>query len=175
MDVTSSKEEQTWIVSTTPSFKLVLCNNYNLTFVLDAVFKFYTYKVPRTQVEASLIALPYIAEGYIMPVADPQCDTRVAALMRLHDGLDKIDLHTLRKDLSKDLPAYQLPTVLRVLKEHETVPRTWSDKTAMMKAVQMFFPQDSEDRLCGEATEVMDISEFMKQKTTKLWDLSGMR
>ena len=126
-------------------------------------------------VETYLIALPYVAEGYILPVEDPHCDTRVAALVRFHDGPNEIDLHTLRKDLSKDLPAYQLPTVLRVLRDHEMVPRTWSDKTAMMKAIHMFFPQDSEDRLCGEATEVLDISQFMKAKTTKMWDLSGMR
>ena len=126
-------------------------------------------------VETHLVALPYIAEGYILPLEDPQCDTRVAALVRFHNGTDKIDLHTLRKDLSKDMPAYQLPTVLRILRDHETVPRTWSDKTAMKKAIQMFFPQDSEDRLCGEATEVLDISLFMKAETKKMWDLSGMR
>ncbi|KAJ5532737.1 NRPS-like protein biosynthetic cluster [Penicillium frequentans] len=139
------------------------------------LFKFYTYKVPRAQVESSLTALPYVAEGYILPVEDPQCDTRTAALVRFHDGMETVDLKTLRTDLSKDMPAYQLPTVLRVLRKQETVPRTWSDKTAMMKAIQMFFPQDSEDKICGEATEVLDISDFMKMKTTKLWELSGMR
>ncbi|KAL8709378.1 MAG: hypothetical protein Q9220_005872 [cf. Caloplaca sp. 1 TL-2023] len=146
---------------------------------LNAVFKFYTYKVPRLYVETHLLALPYVAEGYIMPVEDPQCDTRVAALVRFHNngGPDdkKLDLRTLREDLANDMPAYQLPTVLRVLRDGETVPRTWSDKTAMMKAVHMFFPQDSEDRLCGEATEVWDISQFMRAETTKMWDLSGMR
>ncbi|KAJ5140641.1 NRPS-like protein biosynthetic cluster [Penicillium atrosanguineum] len=146
------------------------------------LFKFYTYKVPRGEVEAALTALPYVAEGYILPVADPQCDTRTAALVRFHASnncLDnkKIDLHTLRCDLAMNsrIPAYQLPTVLRILKEHESVPRTWSDKTAMAKAVQAFFPQDSEDQICGEETEVMDVSGFMKMKTTKLWELSGMR
>lgn len=126
-------------------------------------------------VETHLLALPYVAEGYILPVEDPQCDTRVAALVRFHDGPDEIDLRTLRKDLSKDMPAYQLPTVLRILRDHETVPRTWSDKTALLKAIHMFFPQDNEDRLCGEATEILDISQFMKAETTKMWDLSGMR
>ncbi len=140
-----------------------------------AVFKFYTYKVPRAQVEASLLALPYIVEGYILPVADPQCDTRVAALVRLDDGVEKVDLQTIRADLSKDLPAYQLPTVLRHLRNYESVPRTWSDKTAMRKAIQKFFPQDMEERLYEEEAEVMDISAFMKAQTTKLWDLSGIR
>ena len=127
------------------------------------------------QVESHLTSLPYVAEGYILPVEDPQCDTRVAALVRFQDSSDNIDLHTIRKDLSNDMPAYQLPTVLRVLRDHETVPRTWSDKTAMMKAIHLFFPQDSEARLCGEATEVLDVSQFMKAATTKMWDLSGMR
>lgn len=127
------------------------------------------------EVESSLVALPYIAEGYIMPVADPQCDTRVAALVRLRDCFHTVDLSTIRGDLSRDLPAYQLPTVLRVLIDGETVPRTWSDKTALKQAVQMFFPQDGEERLCGEAIEVMDVSGFMKMETKRLWDLSGMR
>lgn len=125
--------------------------------------------------ETYLLALPYVAEGYILPVEDPECDTRTAALVRFHSGDVKIDLHTLRKDLSKDMPAYQLPTVLRVLRDHETVPRTWSDKVAMTEVVHMFFPRDNEDRLCGEATDVLDISQFMKAEYTKMWTLSGMR
>jgi malonyl-CoA/methylmalonyl-CoA synthetase len=144
-----------------------------------AVFKFYTYKVPRGQVEAALTALPYVAEGYIMPVADPQCDTRTAALVRFHkkDSGKGVDLRAIRNDMATkmSLPAYQLPTVLRTLREHESVPRTWSDKTAMMKAIHMFFPLDSEDRICGEETEVLDVSDFMKMQTTKLWELSGIR
>ncbi|KAF4449895.1 hypothetical protein F53441_6900 [Fusarium austroafricanum] len=139
------------------------------------LFKFYTYKVPRMQVEACLTALPYILEGYVLPVADPHCDTRVASLVRLHDGAGNVNLERIRSDLSEDLPAYQLPTVLRILGQNEEVPRTWSDKLAMKKVVHKFFPQDSNDRLYDESTEVMDVSEFMRAKTTKLWDLSGMR
>ncbi|RKL38122.1 hypothetical protein BFJ72_g7584 [Fusarium proliferatum] len=139
------------------------------------LFKFYTYKVPRMQVEACLTALPYILEGYVLPVADPHCDTRVASLVRLREGAGKVNLERIRSDLENELPAYQLPTVLRVLKQHEEVPRTWSDKLAMKKVVQKFFPQDSNDRLYDEATEVLDVSEFMRAKTSKLWDLSGMR
>jgi len=139
------------------------------------VFKFYTYKVPRGQVEAALIGLPY--------VPDPQCDTRTAALVRLHKNdqeidHDNVDLQTIRNDLATNpgLPAYQLPTVLRILSEHENVPRTWSDKTAMMKAVQEFFPLDNEGKIyCGGKTEVLDVSGFMTMQTTKLWELSGMR
>ncbi|SCO50406.1 related to AMP-dependent synthetase and ligase [Fusarium fujikuroi] len=139
------------------------------------LFKFYTYKVPRMQVEAFLTALPYILEGYVLPVADPHCDTRVASLVRLREGAGKVNLERIRSDLENELPAYQLPTVLRVLKHHEEVPRTWSGKLAMKKVVQKFFPQDSNDRLYDEATEVLDVSEFMRAKTSKLWDLSGMR
>lgn len=127
------------------------------------------------QVEACLTALPYILEGYVLPVADPHCDTRVASLVRLHDNAGKVDLKRIRDDLSDDLPAYQLPTILRILRQDEEVPRTWSDKLAMKKVVQKFFPQDSDDRLYDESTEVMDVSEFMRAKTNKLWDLSGMR
>ena len=117
-----------------------------------------------------------------MPVADPQCDTRTAALVRFHtsnDGIDyqDVNLHTIRNDLAtiSSLPAYQLPTVLRILGEHEDVPRTWSDKTAMIKAVHEFFPLDKEGKICGENTEVLDVSGFMKIQTTKLWELSGLR
>ena len=132
-------------------------------------------------VETHLIALPYVAEGYILPVEDTQCDTRVAALVRFHNNPDgnnddkETDLHTLRKDLSKDMPAYQLPTVLRVLRDGETVPRTWTDKTAVRRALDMFFPQDADDRLCGEGMEILDVSQFMKTETSRMWDLSGIR
>lgn len=171
----SSKEGLIWTVSICLIISL-LNIDHDLTFILfNAVFKFYTYKVPRMQVEACLTALPYILEGYVLPVADPHCDTRVASLVRLREGAGKVNLERIRSDLENELPAYQLPTVLRVLKQHEEVPRTWSDKLAMKKVVQKFFPQDSNDRLYDEATEVLDVSEFMRAKTSKLWDLSGMR
>lgn len=139
------------------------------------MFKFYTYKVPRTTVESHLAALHYVAEGYIMPVSDPQCDTRTAALVRLCAGVGQIDLNTIRHDLSKRLPAYQLPTLLRILRGHEEVPRTWSGKVAMRKAIETFFAQDNNSRSHGKATEVMDVSEFMRTKTARLWDRAGMR
>jgi malonyl-CoA/methylmalonyl-CoA synthetase len=140
------------------------------------VFKFYTYKVPRLLVEDRLLALQYVTEGYVLPVQDPQCDSRVAVLIRTNDKADKaVDLARLRTDLSVQLPAYQLPTVLRVLRDDETVPRTWSGKTAMAKAINVFFPQDAEQNLVGTDVEVMDIGDFMKAKTQKMWDLSGIR
>jgi len=139
------------------------------------VFKFYTYKVPRLLVESRLLALPYLTEGYVLPVQDPQCDSRVAALVRTNDRADKVDLGKIRTDLSVQLPAYQLPTVLRVLRDDETVPRTWSGKTAMAKTISLFFPQDAEQNLMGTDVEVMDIGNFMKAKTQKMWDLSGIR
>ncbi|KAG4433953.1 hypothetical protein IFR05_010566 [Cadophora sp. M221] len=143
------------------------------------LFKFYTYKVPRGNVEAALIALSYIAEGYIFPVADPQCDTRTSALVRFQncDNDGHRDLATIRDDLAikHGLPAYQLPTVLRVLGADQCVPRTWSDKTAMKKAVHEFFPLDNDGKICGENTEIWDVSDFMKMQTEKLWELSGMR
>lgn len=142
---------------------------------VNEVFKFYTYKVPRLVVESRLLALPYLTEGYILPVQDPQCDSRVAALVRTNDKADKVDLGRIRTDLSVQLPAYQLPTVLHVLKDDETVPRTWSGKTAMAKAINAFFPQDAEQNMLGSNVEIMDISNFMKAKTQKMWDLSGMR
>lgn len=146
-----------------------------LTIQSDEVFKFYTYKVPRLLVEARLLALPYLTEGYVMPVQDPQCDSRVAVLVRTNDKVDKVDLGKIRTDLSVHLPAYQLPTVLRVLRDGETVPHTWSDKTAMAKAINLFFPQDAEQRMIGTDVEIMDVGNFMKAKTQKMWDLSGMR
>lgn len=139
------------------------------------VFKFYTYKVPRLHVENRLLTLPYVTEGYVMPVEDPTCDTRVAALVRIDDKTANVDLERIRIDLSADLPAYQLPTILRILKDDETVPRTWSEKTAMKKAIQLFFPQDAQQHLVGPDIEVMDISRFMSSKTQTMWDLSGMR
>lgn len=145
-----------------------------LTRLFAGVFKFYTYKVPRLIVENRLLALPYLTEGYVVPVQDPQCDSRVAVLVRTNQA-DKVDLVKIRTDLSLELPAYQLPTMLRILRDDETVPRTWSDKTAMAKAINLFFPQDAEQNMTGTDIEVMGIGNFMKAKTQKMWDLSGIR
>ena len=99
------------------------------------VFKFYTYKINQPQVEVCLTALVYILESYIQPLPDPHCDTRVAALVRVRDGVGKVDLERIRTGLSEDLPAYQFPTVLRNLGQHEEVPRTWSGKLTVRKVV----------------------------------------
>jgi malonyl-CoA/methylmalonyl-CoA synthetase len=110
-----------------------------------------------------------------MPIQDPQCDSRVAVLVRTNDKANKVDLGKIRSDLSVQLPAYRLPTVLHVLRDDEIVPRTWSDKMAMAKAIKLSFPQDAEQNLVGTDVEIMDIGNFMKAKTQRMWDLSGMR
>lgn len=74
------------------------------------------------------------------------------------------------------MPAYQLPTVLRVLGEGEVVPRTWSDKVALGEVVGRFFGGDGMgDGIRDGEVEVWDVGGFMRGETERMWDLAGMR
>ncbi|KAB8272502.1 hypothetical protein BDV30DRAFT_239575 [Aspergillus minisclerotigenes] len=134
-------------------------------------FKFWEYKIPRLHVESCLSSLPYVEEAHILPVADARCDNRVAALVRLRQGHTCVTLQSIRKDLSTLLPVYQMPTLLRILGMGDEVPRTFSEKVAMKKTVERFFPRCNNDHFMDESIEVLDIKEVLQFETTRPLEL----
>ncbi|EEQ30582.1 acyl-CoA synthetases/AMP-acid ligases II [Microsporum canis CBS 113480] len=56
------------------------------------------------------------------------------------DGTIEQSLRFLRTSLATKLPAFMLPTVLRILQEGEELPRTVSNKVIKAKVIEQYFP-----------------------------------
>ncbi|KAE8389055.1 acetyl-CoA synthetase-like protein [Aspergillus alliaceus] len=97
-------------------------------------------RVPRVDVETSLMALPNVTEAYVIGVPDSATVNRVAALIRVKEG-KSLTLGTLRAELAAVLAEHKLPSLLRQLDVETDVPKTHSGKFDMKKARSMFFPQ----------------------------------
>jgi malonyl-CoA/methylmalonyl-CoA synthetase len=74
------------------------------------------YKIGALEVERACMQMPYVREVAVMGVEDEEYGQRVAAAIVL-DGniLSTLQLSSLRNDLRQLLPAYKLPTLLRIV------------------------------------------------------------
>ncbi len=70
--------------------------------------------------EKVCLELPYVREASIMGIEDEEFGERVAAVITMVSSSKDwtLGIDQLRDDLRKSLPAYKLPTLLRVL-DHE--------------------------------------------------------
>lgn len=97
------------------------------------------------QLEQRLMELPYVSEAHVLPVLDYEAQGLAAALIRLRKSTlcqeehSKIDLGKIREDLSSTLELYKLPTLLRILRDGEELPRTESEKVLKSKALEKYF------------------------------------
>ena len=99
------------------------------------------------EVEENLMALPYIAEAYVVGVPDAEFTNRTGALIRVKEVQQPPSLEVLRRDLAAKLPEYKLPTLSRILEAGDVLPKTHSGKTDLGKASSKFFPQSVEGDL----------------------------
>lgn len=78
------------------------------------------YKIGAPEVEQVCLGLPYISEASVVGVEDEEFGQRVAAILTLSQTSKELrrqplTLETLRADMRDALPAYKLPTVLRIV------------------------------------------------------------
>jgi malonyl-CoA/methylmalonyl-CoA synthetase len=108
----------------------------------SAEIRFYSFRIPVMRVESNLQDLPYISEACVFAAPDPDATELCAAVARLREnnpqGQRNI-LSRIRADLSKVLPSYMLPIVIRILKDGEEVPKTQSGKTVRRFVWKTFF------------------------------------
>lgn len=86
--------------------------------------------------------LPYISEACAVAVPDHESKQLCGIIVRLRRGstpLEQITLTRIRCDLSSSLAAYMLPTLLRVMKDEEELPRTFSGKPIKRQIVEDYF------------------------------------
>lgn len=143
--------------------------------------------MPILQVETYLLQLPFISEGCILPVSDTESGERVAALVRFRapeqphtmagtnesQTPGKTHLQTLRSHLATALPIFMLPTVLRILRDGEEIPRTVSLKVIRRKAAELYFPLSVSWELPTDV-EVWDVVKSLDGPPLKAWDWAGL-
>ncbi|KAF3491791.1 uncharacterized protein GIQ15_01308 [Arthroderma uncinatum] len=145
-----------------------------------------TLKVGTLELEDKLSDLPYISEAAVIAVPDIEILHRVGVIARLKsgttsDGTDQDGqpvnmLYKIRRDLTEmKVEQYKLPTLLRVLKDDEIIPRTTTDKVIRKKVLEIFFPQSADCRVEDLPKEVLawDIKNDKKAGSTGLWDWAG--
>ncbi|OOQ87248.1 hypothetical protein PEBR_18219 [Penicillium brasilianum] len=131
----------------------------------------YAYRVPILEVENAVIALPYVAEAAVVAVPDPACANQIGAVIRLRPGMAQMPLDKLRNDLSPSLPAYTLPTKLRVLDDDEMLPRTVSYKIQRKQTATKFFG----DSAAVDRVQVCPKLQAGKDRPVKAWDWAGLQ
>lgn len=74
------------------------------------------YKIGAPEIEKACLNLPYVREAAIVGVDDEEYGQRVGAILTLTDlHCRGLSIDGLRQDLRRSLPAYKLPTLLRVV------------------------------------------------------------
>ncbi|KIM94583.1 hypothetical protein OIDMADRAFT_60364 [Oidiodendron maius Zn] len=142
------------------------------------------YKVQILKVEQALKDLPFISEGCILQVPDSNNSGRVAALVRFEDSVKAVQvgchgsfatyLQFLREHLARTLPAYMLPTVLRILQDGEEIPQTVSNKVIRKKAVDQYFPLSKDSELPTDV-ELWDPETCHDNWIPRAWDWAGLQ
>jgi malonyl-CoA/methylmalonyl-CoA synthetase len=127
--------------------------------------------VPILEVENVVVALPYVIEAAVVGVPDPACANQIGVVVRLRQGMAKLSLDQLRSDLSNSLPAYTLPTKLRLLDNDEQLPRTISYKIQRKQTAQSLFG----DRATAERVQVWATLQDGKDRPVKAWDWAGLQ
>ncbi|KAM3504889.1 hypothetical protein MY11210_008185 [Beauveria gryllotalpidicola] len=147
--------------------------------VRTIILIFRGYRVSILEVELVLQSLPFVREGYIVPAPYPNYGALAAALVRFappdthNDASFEPSLRYLRANLAAKLPAYMLPTALRVLQAGEEIPRTSSNKVIKAKAVEQYFHTADSLELLPEV-EVWPVENYRHVGAPKAWDWAGM-
>ncbi|EFQ97877.1 hypothetical protein MGYG_00915 [Nannizzia gypsea CBS 118893] len=146
-----------------------------------------TLKVGILELEDKLSELPYIAEAFVVAVPDMEILHRVAVIARLKPSFKEENtngigsegnstpnmLFKMRRDLTDlKVAQYKLPTLLRILKDDDIIPRTTTDKVIRKKVIQAYFPQSADCRVEDLPKEVLvwDLKNDKNAESTGLWD-----
>lgn len=111
--------------------------------ILDADIMCGIQKISIVTVENCLMDLPYVAEACIVGVADYARMQLCGAVIRLHQDITTpITLDKVKSDLAPTLVPYMMPTLLRILREGEEIPRNASGKVMKNKVLKEFFSKE---------------------------------
>jgi malonyl-CoA/methylmalonyl-CoA synthetase len=98
------------------------------------------YKIGAPEVERACLELSYVQEVAVMGVDDEEFGQRVAAIVSRpsKSGSNDLSITRLRDDLRKLLPAYKLPTLLRLVQGE--LPKSQTGKVQKTTLRPLLFP-----------------------------------
>ena len=74
------------------------------------------YKIGAPEIEQVCLGLSYVSEAAVVGVEDEEFGQRVGAIVTLYQQLSQpLTIQKLRDDMRASLPAYKLPTLLRIV------------------------------------------------------------
>ncbi|PIG79525.1 hypothetical protein AARAC_000449 [Aspergillus arachidicola] len=143
----------------------------------DYIF-YHGFRIATLPVENHLTDLPYVTEACVLGVPDHEAKQLCGAIIRCSkDTSSQVSLHRVRSDLSKYLPTYMLPALLRVLKDTEEIPRTISQKPIKKLILRDFFGVTDYWSIENPTPGVETCGNLPPQReaTTRPWDWCGLQ
>lgn len=125
------------------------------------VIRFSVWHVHAYQVEEAICSHPEVSQAFVLGIASETEDQRVAALLvTKRRCTPKLSIVQLRRwlALERQMPAYMLPTALRILEPHQAhqVPVTVSGKPVKSKIRHDLFGQGARSNGVVELCDPLD-------------------
>lgn len=125
-----------------------------------AVIRFCGWKILAPEVESELAKHPFISEAIVLGIQDTSAGQLVAALVVINDDTpegNSLELSAVRRWLAveRQMNAYKLPTVLRLVTKNQELPMTLSGKFIKRRIRDIFFNQEE---LKSDRVQVHDLS-----------------
>ncbi|KAL5358775.1 hypothetical protein BJX96DRAFT_173756 [Aspergillus floccosus] len=132
------------------------------------MIRFSMWHVPACKVEDALSSHPDVSQAIVLGISSEREDQRVGALLiTKRESAQNFTLAQLRRWLAVDnkMPAYMLPTVLRVLEPHQAhqIPVTVSGKPIKSKIRHDLFSQEALSNGIVEMCDPLDDPEIVSR------------
>ncbi|GMF66806.1 unnamed protein product [Aspergillus oryzae] len=128
-------------------------------------------------VESELAKHPFISEAIVLGIQDTSAGQLVAALVVINDDTpegNSLELSAVRRWLAveRQMNAYKLPTVLRLVRKNQELPMTLSGKFIKRRIRDIFFNQEE---LKSDRVQVHDLSTNEPDIGDRPFDWAGIQ
>lgn len=146
---------------------------------LNLVIRFSGWKLNTYDIEEPLLLFSGVSEATVLGVKDDECGERVAVILRItcteqeSPSTSTTTLNSLRNRLATEahLPTYKLPTLLKLLRNQDHLPKTSTGKVSKVLARKKYFPADYAS---SGKVEVWDLH-AKDELPQRAWDWAGIR
>ncbi|KAE8308463.1 hypothetical protein BDV41DRAFT_592180 [Aspergillus transmontanensis] len=141
------------------------------------IIRFSGWKILAPEVESELAKHPFISEAIVVGIQDTSAGQLVAALVVINDDTpegNSLDLPAVRRWLAveRQMNAYKLPTVLRLVRKNQELPMTLSGKFIKRRIRDSFFNQEE---LQSDRVQVHDLSTQEPDIGDRPFDWAGIQ
>ncbi|KAB8208433.1 hypothetical protein BDV34DRAFT_190277 [Aspergillus parasiticus] len=141
------------------------------------IIRFSGWKILAPEVESELAKHPFVSEAIVVGIQDTSAGQLVAALVVINDDTpegNSLDLSAVRRWLAveRQMNAYKLPTVLRLVRKNQELPMTLSGKFIKRRIRDSFFNQEE---LQSDRVQVHDLSTQEPDIGDRPFDWAGIQ